>query len=124
MSPLEKALNPLLIIGLLTIVAMALLPLLDINEQWMRWVFAAGAGMVLMVRLLQRYDGNNLRIRRLYRINIISALLFCASAGMTFYRSGTTDWIAFLMAGAALMLYVSFAIDHEQRRQEQLTGQD
>ena len=28
----------------------------------------------------------------------------------------STNWVAFLMAGAALMMYVSYAIDHEHRR--------
>lgn len=112
----DKVLDLTLLLGLLIITLMALLPLLNINEQWMRWCFACGAAMVLAVRLMQRYHGDNIRIKRLYRINIISALLFCASAGMVFYHPGTTDWIAFLMAGAALLIYVSFAIDHEQRR--------
>lgn len=103
-------------LGLLIVTAMALLPLLNINGPWMRWLFAAGALMVLVVRVLERYDGDNLRIKRLYRINIVSALLFCASAAMTFYSRGTTDWIAFLMAGAALQLYSSLALEHEQRR--------
>ena len=121
----EKILNILLMVGLLIITAMALLPLLNIDGEWMRWLFAAGALMVLVVRVLERYDGDNLRIKRLYRINIISALLFCASAVM-FSKKGETDWstnwVAFLMAGAALLIYVSFAIDHEQRRIAQKGG--
>lgn len=115
----EKTLNIVLMVGLLIITAMALLPLLNIDAPWMRWLFVAGALMVLIVRVLERYDGDNLRIRRLYRINIISALLFCASAVMFWYKGETqwsTNWVAFLMAGAALLMYVSFAIDHEQRR--------
>ena len=38
---------------------------------------------------------------------------------MFWYKGETewsTNWVAFLMAGAALLMYVSFAIDHEQRR--------
>ena len=121
----EKILNILLMVGLLIITAMALLPLLNFDGEWMRWLFAAGALMVLVVRVLERYDGDNLRIKRLYRINIISALLFCASAVMFWKKSETdwsTNWVAFLMAGAALLIYVSFAIDHEQRRIAQKGG--
>lgn len=123
----NKLLDIILMAGLLVITAMALLPLLNIQQEWMRWAFAAGALMVLVVRVLQRYDCDNLRIRRLYRINIISALLFCASAVMFWYKGQTewsTNWVAFLMAGAALMMYVSFAIDHEQRRIAQKGGTD
>ena len=43
----EKILNILLMVGLLIITAMALLPLLNIDGSWMRWLFAAGALMVL-----------------------------------------------------------------------------
>ena len=114
----ENILNWLLMAGMVTITLMALLPLLNVNQEWMRWAFAAGAIAVLAVRLLQRPAPQaNLRVRRLLRINVMSALLFCASAGMTFYRQGTTDWVAFLMAGAVLQIYVSFMLDHEARRQ-------
>lgn len=115
----EKILNILLMVGLLIITAMALLPLLNIDGSWMRWLFAAGALMVLVVRVMECSPVDNLRINRLHRINIISALLFCASAVMFWYKGETewsTNWVAFLMAGAALLMYVSFAIDHEQRR--------
>jgi len=106
-------------VGLVVILVMAVLPLFNINEPFVRWLFAAGALAVLVVRLLQSNRGENLRLRRLYRINVISALMFCASAVM-FWNMGqaewSTNWVAFLMAGAALMMYVSYAIDHEHRR--------
>ena len=35
--------NVLLAVGLLIMVVMALMPLLELNQQWMRWAFAAGA---------------------------------------------------------------------------------
>lgn len=118
----DKTQDTILMVGLLIILAMAIMPLLNITGEWMRWLFAAGALLVLAIRLLQAGRGENLRLRRLYRINIISALMFCASAVM-FWNMGQTDWstnwVAFLMAGAALMMYVSFAIDHERRRLQQ-----
>ena len=93
----DKLLDIILMMGLVVILVMA----------------------VLVVRLLQSNRGENLRLRRLYRINVISALMFCASAVM-FWNMGqaewSTNWVAFLMAGAALMMYVSYAIDHEHRR--------
>ncbi|MBQ9218909.1 MAG: hypothetical protein IJ724_11885 [Muribaculaceae bacterium] len=115
----DKILDSILMVGLVAILVMAVLPLFNINEPFVRWLFAAGALAVLVVRLLQSNRGENLRLRRLYRINVISALMFCASAVM-FWSMGqnewSTNWVAFLMAGAALMMYVSYAIDHEQRR--------
>ena len=92
---------------------MAALPLLEVNAAWMRWAYAGGAVMVLVARMWQqaRYNGDNLRVRRLYRVLSVSAMLYCLSAGMTFYHPGTTDWIAFLMAGAVVQTYASWMID-------------
>ena len=113
----SRILDWLLIVGLLVLLAMALLPLLNINQEWMRWVYVGGAAVVLVVRLMQRYKGKNLRVKRLYRINVMSAVLYCASAAMLFYSKGTQDWIAFLMAGAALQTYASYMIDHELKKE-------
>ena len=114
---MNKVLDWLQVLGLAVMMIMAVLPLLDINEQWMRWAFAAGAAMVLVSRLLYRYNGRNLRIRRLYRMGVVSALLYCASAAMMFWSTGTTNWIAFLMAGAVLQMYASYMIDRENKQQ-------
>lgn len=105
-----------LMLGMVIILIMAVVPLLTPMQQWMRYVFAAGAALVLFAQLAAPNDGANLRLRRLHRIGIICALLYCASAALTFYRQGTTDWVAFLMAGAALQIYVSFATEHEIKR--------
>ncbi len=109
-------LNGALMVGMLLIMAMAVLPLLLPMEQWMRWVFAAGAALVLISQLLTPNRGANLRLRRLHRIGIIAALLYCVSAATTFYRQGTTDWVGILMAGAALQIYVSLATESELKR--------
>ena len=101
------------VLGLMAMMIMAVLPLIDINFEWMRWIYAAGAAMVLLARLLQHYKGNNLRVRRLYRMGIVSALLYCVSAAMLFWGKGTTNWIAFLMAGAVIQMYSSYMIDRE-----------
>lgn len=102
--------------GLLVMLVMAAMPLLNINEEWMRWVYAAGAALVLVVRLTQRYKGKNLRIRRLYVMQVMAAVMFCLSAFLTYYSAGTTDWIAFLMAGSVLQIYAAFMIDKEKEK--------
>lgn len=104
--------------GLLIMLVMAVMPLLNINEEWMRWVYAAGAALVLVVRLSQRYKGKNLRIRRLYVMQVMAAVMFCLSAFLTYYSTGTTDWIAFLMAGSVLQIYASFVIDKEKEKEQ------
>lgn len=108
--------NVLVAIGLLIMLAMAVLPLLNIQFKWLRWVFAVGAVIVLVARILGMYNGPSLRIKRLHRILITSALLFCASALMMFISYGPTDWIAFLVAGLFMQLYASWMIDRENKK--------
>ena len=116
--------NVLLALGLLIMVVMALMPLLNLNQLWMRWVFAAGAVMVLVARFLGYYRGPSLRIKRLHRILISSGILYCASALMMFLSRNTNDWIAFLLAGVVMQVYASWMIDYEEKKtaKEQESG--
>jgi len=108
----------MLVIGLLIMAVMALLPLLNINHMWMRWAFAAGALMVLVGRIIGIYKGPSLRVKRLHRILISSAILYCASALMMFISRGTNDWIAFLLAGLVMQMYASWMIEREEKKTE------
>jgi len=106
----------LVAIGLLIMLVMAVMPLLNINLLWMRWAFAAGAALVLLARIMGVYSGPALRIKRLHRLLIVSAVLYCASAAMMFYSRGTNDWIAFLLAGLIMQVYASWMIDYEGKK--------
>ncbi len=108
----------MLVIGLLIMAIMALLPLLNINHMWMRWAFAAGALLVLVGRIIGIYKGPSLRVKRLHRILISSAILYCASALMMFISRGTNDWIAFLLAGLVMQMYASWMIEREEKKTE------
>lgn len=108
----------MLVIGLLIMAVMALLPLLNINHLWMRWAFAAGAFLVLVGRIIGIYKGPSLRVKRLHRILISSAILYCASALMMFISRGTNDWIAFLLAGLVMQMYASWMIEREEKKTE------
>lgn len=111
----------LVALGLLVMAVMAVMPLLnlfDANREWMRWAFAAGAVLVLVGRIMGTYRGKSLRIRRLHRILIYSALLYCASAVMMFYSMGTNDWVAFLLAGLFMQIYSSWMIGQESKKIE------
>lgn len=116
--------NVLLALGLLIMVVMALMPLLNLNQLWMRWVFAAGVAMVLVARFVGYYRGPSLRIKRLHRILISSGILYCASALMMFLSRNTNDWIAFLLAGVVMQVYASWMIDYEEKKtaKEQESG--
>ena len=108
----------LVLIGLLVMAVMALMPLLNLNKEWMRWVFAAGSVIVLAARVMGVYNGPSLRIKRLHRILIFSGVLYCASALMMFFSRGTNDWIGFLLAGVMVQLYASWMIDRESAKTE------
>ena len=109
--------NLLVIIGLLIMLLMALMPLLNVNLMWMRWAFAAGAAIVLVARVVGVYNGPVLRIKRLHRLLILSAILYCGSAATMFYSRGTNDWIAFLLAGLVMQVYASWMIDYESKKE-------
>lgn len=113
----QRIWNWVLIVGLMLLLIMALMPLLGPNEQWMRWAYGAGALMVLAARTAQAAacKSDDLRTRRLYRILVVSALLYVASGAVTIIESGTSNWIAFLLAGAVLQIYASAMIDKMER---------
>ncbi len=111
--------NILVMLGLLIMVVMAVLPLLNINLEWMRWAFAAGALLVLVARVLGAYQGPSLRIKRLHRLLITSGLLYCGSGLMMFISRGTNDWIAFLLAGLMMQIYASWMIDRESKKTQE-----
>ena len=120
-------------IGLVIMLAAAALPLAGVVADWVRWAYAAGAVVVLVARLLTPSPGTSLRVRRLHRIGIMGAVLYCLSAAVmllprlspqwTVSLSLTgNEWIAFLLAGAVLQLYASVVTDRELRQQPPRTS--
>lgn len=111
-------------IGLLMIAAGTLIPILSAKETLYRnlpdtfkYVFTAGAAILLICRLLNTYKGKILRLKRLYRIEIWSALFFCVAAFFLFYeKDSTRNWLAFTLAGAAIQVYTSFMIPRTMRK--------
>jgi ribose/xylose/arabinose/galactoside ABC-type transport system permease subunit len=110
--------NVLVLTGLFVMLVMAVMPILNLNQEWMRWAFAVGAVTVLVGRLMGTYNGPSLRIKRLHRILITSAIMYCASAVMMFLSRGTNDWIGFLLAGVVVQVYASWMIDRESAKTE------
>ena len=76
-----------------------------------KYIYAAGALIVLTGRLFAPYKGNNVRIKRLFRIETWSAVFFCVAAFFAFYdESMTRNWLAFTLAGGAIQCYTSIMI--------------
>ena len=65
-----------------------------------------------MDRMTSRTDTSEpLRLKRLRRIELWSAIMFAVAAVFMFLRNvGPTDWIAFTLAGGALTCYTSIMI--------------
>ncbi len=91
------------------------------------YVFAIGALLFSSMQMLQRYDGDNITIRRLRRIMLLSDILFLISALLMFASQGNmfgisqityvqyvyNKWIGTLILAAILQVYSVHRIDHE-----------
>ncbi len=107
-------------IGFLMIAAAMIVPLVQgpySPDQWFKYVYAAGAVIMLICSLLTPYKGKDLKLKRLYRIQSWSAIMFCAATFFLFWPDATLrDWIAFTLAGAVIRAYSNFAIVARQRK--------
>lgn len=118
---MKKYAPVLLIVGLLTLTVGLLMPIMsnDIEGMAFRWVYAAGAAMIILARFLTPAPPKSLpmRVRRLLRMEVWSSILFCVAAGFAFYDKTTIrDWLAFTLAGAALQIYSSIALTFALRK--------
>lgn len=99
--------------GLLLIAAAIVIPLLtgNLRGEAFRYVYVAGALLVLAGRLFSPYRGNDMRIKRLHRIESWAALFFCAGAVFLFYPGASMrDALAFTLAGGAIQIFTSIMI--------------
>lgn len=98
-------------ISMLLIVAGTVLPLFNHGGILFKYIYATGALLLLIGRLLTPYKGDDLRVKRLYRIETWSAIFFCVAVFFMFYEgAGRTDWLAFTLAGGIIQIYTSIMI--------------
>ncbi len=98
-------------LGLLAIVVATLVPLLNhgFDHPWFRYVYAAGAAVVLLGRLFTPYTGKHPRMKRLHRLEAWSGIFFCVAAFFMFYDPASNrDWLAFTLAGGAVQVIATF----------------
>ena len=93
----------LAMLGLLLIMAAVALPVLHVARTAVTWTYA----------------GASLKLRRLLRMEIWTALVFVAGAVFLFLpvKPGAgegNDWIAFTLAGGVLTLYTSIMIPRQK----------
>ncbi len=104
--------------GLILLCIGVLMPIAGLGYVVARWIFAAGALISLIGRFMNQYDGKSLRLKRLYRIEMWSSIFFCVAAFFMFYRgAGPTDWLAFTIAGGAILVYTSIMIPRVAKKE-------
>lgn len=105
--------------GLLLIMIGTVIPLIDPWGTWFRYIYAAGAVMALAGRLFNPYQGDNVRVKRLMRIESWGAIFFCTAVFFMFYQDASSrDWLAFTLAGGALQIYTSIMIPRAQKKKD------
>lgn len=86
------------------------------------YVFSLGALLIAPIQMMDRYEGQNLIIRRLRRQQVMGALMllvtgalmFCQQYGIPPFRG--SEWKITLMIAAVLELYAVFRIDYEEKK--------
>lgn len=111
----------LLLIGLVGVAVGVLMPIMSGSPygQAFRYIYAAGAVLTLLARILQPAPpaGTPLRLKRWLRMESWSALLFCVAAFFAFYSAPVLrDWLAFTLAGAAIQVICSIGMSFAARK--------
>ncbi len=125
MKQLSKAQSVIFMIGGLLMVVGSFLALF--KSAAAPFVFIPGVVMFVSMQMLQRYDGQNVNIRRLRRfvlvsdaLLLVSALLMYASFGnpfkidqITYVQYIGNNWVVTLLIAALLQFYTSYRIGKE-----------
>ena len=94
--------------GLLLVFAATALPLLKVSSGIYRWIYASGALLAIAGRACAKSPSDDLRVRRLCRLELWAAIMFI--------YPWQTDWMAFTLAGGAVEVYASLMIPRAMRR--------
>lgn len=107
-------------IGLLAIVIATLIPILNkgFEHPWYRYLYAAGAVLILIGRLFSPYRGKHPRMKRLSRLEAWSGIFFCVAAFFMFYDPRSNrDWLAFTLAGGVIQILVTILGSHVAKKE-------
>lgn len=120
--------------GLLLVLAAMIVPfaqgMASSALSWARWIYAAGALIYTVARVVNVNDpADSLRLRRLRRLEFWAGMCFVVGAAFWFYRmqyfasmsAGTLavmqQTVAFTMAGAAIQIIASWMIASRMKKE-------
>ncbi len=92
------------------------MPVFYDNENVTPYVYTAGAVMFASMQILNRYEGNDLTVRRLRRQQVLGALALVVAGLLMFcdlygWLTGSgPEWQMTLSIGALLQVYTGFRI--------------
>ena len=121
--------------GLLLVCVALLVPLINIIsptfEMVMKWVYAAGALIYTLMRILDlAVKGESFKVRRLRHMEFWAGIAFCVAAGLWFYHGnrlgghyGMTlgvirDTVVFTIVGAVLQIVASWLLAAQLRKEQ------
>ena len=116
----QRIVNLILCVAMTALLVTAVMPILGYKWEWLRWAFAAAAALTLIAQVLTPSPSEGLRERRLARINVWAAVLYCVSAACLFIPDASMQrsWVAFLMAGAVLQIYATLMLSRLTSRKQ------
>jgi hypothetical protein len=93
------------------------------NVFWGKYAFALGAALFIVSRMRSTYDGPDFRLKRLNRLNFLSAIFLLAASYMQF--KGLNSWVAVLLMVAVTELYTAIRVswyEKENAKEKEETG--
>ena len=79
-----------------------------------RYVASVGAAGIPVCRLSERYEGSNVRLKRLMRLRRLVGIAYVVGAGLMFRPYNY--WLVAYAIAVVLELYTLFVFDHENKK--------
>ena len=90
-----------------------------ISETIVYYVYAVSGAIIAILYLTNRYQGKNLRLKRLNIQQAIAALLLPASSYFMFHRRN--EWFVLLLVSAFLQIYIVIVRTIEEKKEKRLS---
>ena len=79
-----------------------------------RYIASVGAAGVAICRFSERYEGSNLRLKRLMRLRRLVGIAYVVGAGLMFRPYNY--WLVAFAVAVIIELYTIFVFDHENKK--------